>query len=229
MPTLTGTFQSSFIPGRLTTNNIVTIQEIVHSLRTRKGKQGGMVMKLDLEKAYDRVSWQFREHIPCVTGFKSNFRQLILAITTLSTLHVCWTGAVLEGFRPSRGLWQGNQLSPYLFILFMEVLGHSIVRAVELNVWAPIRLTRSGQPLSHLLFSDDLLLFGVVLFSQARVMDHVVRTFCEISGQRVNKEKSRIWFSTHTPSYLRHTICSGLHMKGTSNLGMYLGVPVLHG
>lgn len=52
-------FQSSFIPGRTTNDNIIITQEILHTLRSKKGKKGGMIFKIDLEKAYDKVSWKF--------------------------------------------------------------------------------------------------------------------------------------------------------------------------
>lgn len=47
--------QTGFIPGRHTTDNIVIAQECLHSLHRKKGKKGFMVVKIDLEKAYDRI------------------------------------------------------------------------------------------------------------------------------------------------------------------------------
>lgn len=55
IPKLIGPAQASFIPGRLSTGNIVVVQEVVHSMRRKKGRKGWMLLKLDLEKAYDRV------------------------------------------------------------------------------------------------------------------------------------------------------------------------------
>lgn len=59
MAKLTGPFQASFIPGRSTVDNVIVAQEVVHSLQRRKGCKGGFVLKVDLEKAYDRVQWSF--------------------------------------------------------------------------------------------------------------------------------------------------------------------------
>lgn len=61
MSKLIGPAQASFIPGRLSTDNIVIVQEAVHSMRRKKGKKGWMLLKLDLEKAYDRIRWDFLE------------------------------------------------------------------------------------------------------------------------------------------------------------------------
>lgn len=51
--------QGSFVPGRQITDNIIVFQRIIHSLRQRKGKKGGMVVKVDLEKEYGRLEWGF--------------------------------------------------------------------------------------------------------------------------------------------------------------------------
>lgn len=69
MMKLIGPAQSSFIPGRLSTDNIVIVQEAVHSMRRKKGKKGWMLLKLDLEKAYDRIRWDFLEDTLKAAGF----------------------------------------------------------------------------------------------------------------------------------------------------------------
>lgn len=144
-------------------------------------------------------------------------------------LSVCWKGQSLPTFQPSRGLRQGDPLSPYLFVLCMEVLSQKISREVDLRQWKPISLSKDGPPVSHLFFADDLLLVGEASFSQARVMEHLLEDFCVTSGQRVNRRKSTIWFSPKTPSYLRNSICSNFGIIATSTLGIYLGVPLEHG
>lgn len=55
MSKLTNHFQSSFILGRSTTNNIVLAQEVLHSLRWRKGRRGSFILKVDLKKPYDQI------------------------------------------------------------------------------------------------------------------------------------------------------------------------------
>lgn len=180
-----------------------------------------MILKLDLEKAYDRVSWEYLDRILLVLGFNAPLRKLIMEITTTTTLQIAWNRKLLDGFRPSRGLWQGDPLSPYMFVLCMEVLGQEIERVVEAKQWKPVRLTKNGQPLSHLFFADDLMLFGLASFSQATLMEHIVSKFSQLSGQKVNREKSRIWFAPATPSHLRNTICSSFQIKQIADLGVY--------
>ena len=59
LPHLISSIQTSFIPGKHITENIVIAQEVVHSMRKKKGKVGQMAIKVDLKKAYDRLSWEF--------------------------------------------------------------------------------------------------------------------------------------------------------------------------
>lgn len=72
---------------------------------------------------------------------------------------------------------QGDPLAPYLFVLCMEVLGQDIRAAVDSKQWKAIKLSRSGPPISHLFFADDLILFGEARNSQAYVMENILKAF----------------------------------------------------
>ena len=72
MPKLIGPAQSSFIPGRLSADNIVVVQEVVHSMKKKQGRKGWMLLKLDLEKAYDRMRWDFLEDTLRAAGLSEN-------------------------------------------------------------------------------------------------------------------------------------------------------------
>lgn len=77
-------FQSSFIPGRSTNDNVIITQEILHTLRLKKGKRGGMVFKIDLEKAYDKISWAFLEET--LRFFKLNDTWISLIMECVSNV-----------------------------------------------------------------------------------------------------------------------------------------------
>ncbi|KAH1113984.1 hypothetical protein J1N35_007362 [Gossypium stocksii] len=77
------------------------------------------------------------------------------AITT-ATMQVLWNGVPTEKFKPARGVRQGCLLSPYLFVLCMEWLGHSFQTSIASKDWLSIKLSRNGPSLSHLFFADDL-------------------------------------------------------------------------
>jgi len=95
---LIGPAQSSFIPGRLSPDNIVVVQEAVHSMRRKKGRKGWMLLKLDLEKAYDHIRWDFLEDTLRAAGLEESWVQWILQCVTGPSMSVLWNGEKTEGF-----------------------------------------------------------------------------------------------------------------------------------
>lgn len=97
-------------------DNVLIFQEIIHTLRTRKGKKGYMAIKLDLEKAYDKLQWPFITETLKFFGFDQNFITLIEKCVSTSTMAIACRGEYLDSFKPHRGLRQGDPISPiYLF------------------------------------------------------------------------------------------------------------------
>jgi len=130
MTKLIGPAQSSFIPGRLSAGNIVVVQEAVHSMRRKKGRKGWMLLKLDLEKAYDRLRWDFLEDTLRAAGLSEIWVGRIMECVSGPSMCILWIGEKTESFKPERGLRQGDPLSPYLFVLCMGRLCHLINGAV---------------------------------------------------------------------------------------------------
>lgn len=129
---------------------------------------------------------------------------------------------------PFRGVRQGDLLSPYLFILCMERLGHLINKAVDEGTWKPIQLNSGGPLISHLFFPDDLLLFGETLVNQMEFMLDWLEVFCGCFGQKVSVENTRMLVSenVHHNRALELSDLSGFQL--TSDHGKYLGVPLIH-
>ena len=92
MPKLIGPAQASFIPGRLSTENIVVVQEAVHSMRKKKGRRGWMLLKLDLEKAYDRIRWDFLEDTLYAAKLPGIWIQWIMQCVTNPRMSLLWNG-----------------------------------------------------------------------------------------------------------------------------------------
>ncbi|KAH9735403.1 putative ribonuclease H protein [Citrus sinensis] len=194
LPELIGPHQTSFVPGRHIIENIVVAQEIIHSMRRKTGNRGQMAIKVDLEKAYDRLSWDFIQDTLLETGLPTDFVHITMNCITTARMNVLWEGECTDDFIPSRGIRQGDPISPYIFVLFIERLSHGICHAVNMGEWKPIRLARHGTPLTLFFFADDLLLLAEASCDQAKVLNTVLDVFCTSSGEKVNKAITHNFF-----------------------------------
>lgn len=122
--------QTSFVPGWQITDNIIVFQEVLNSMRTRKSAVGWMIMKVDLEKAYDRLAWNFIEDTLTDIGFNQEWRRNIMECVTSTRLAVNWNWNTSRLFLPKRGIRQGDPISPLLFVLCIEGLAISLQ-----NLW----------------------------------------------------------------------------------------------
>ena len=220
--------QCSFIKGRQSSDNIILVQEIIHSMRNMRKKNGFMAIKIDLEKAYDRIQWNFIFDCLRELEIPENIQKVIQKCVSTPLMNILWNGADAGSFKPTRGVRQGDPLSPYLFVLAMEKLGHLIQTAVNDKDWQPFQISKKGIAISHLFFADDLILFAKADMEQAGVVKAILDDFCEVSGQRVNASKSRIFFSKNVNHIRSKEICDFLEFTPTSNLGKYLGMPIIH-
>ncbi|XP_019167626.1 PREDICTED: uncharacterized protein LOC109163328 [Ipomoea nil] len=177
---LVGQNQTSFVPGRSITENILVYQEVLHSMRTRRGNLGWLIMKIDLEKAYDRLSWSFIYDTLNDIGFNHAWRRNINECISTSRLSVLWNGQHTEWFRPGRGIRQGDPLSPLLFVLCIERFSHIIQESKLAGRWKGISIARNAPLISHLFFADDLILFGEATLEQAVEMKNCLDWFCSL-------------------------------------------------
>lgn len=99
--------QSAFVPDRWIAENQVIVQEMLHSFKTRKVKTGLMAIKLDLQKAYDKVNWKFIQSVLRRFGFRDIFISWITACLSSMSFEVIVNGGKSKQFKPSRGLRQG--------------------------------------------------------------------------------------------------------------------------
>ena len=123
---LVSPFQTAFVPERKGLDNVLVAQEFFYALDKKKGKEGYMAIKVDLEKAYDRMEWCFIHKVLHAYHFPQSLIRVIMSYVTSTKVSILCNGGKLEAFNPSRGLRQGDLLSPYIFILCLEYLGHLI-------------------------------------------------------------------------------------------------------
>ena len=148
------------MPGRQIQDNIIVAQEVLHKFRKVRGKSGLMAWKIDLAKAYDRIQWDFIKEVLNEVGIEGKINRLIMSCISSVQFKVIVNGEATDSFRPMSGIRQGDPLSPYLFVLCMEKLSHLINQKLVEGSWKPVKTSRNGPVISHLFFTDDLILFG---------------------------------------------------------------------
>lgn len=111
-----------------------------------------------------------------------NLISLIMHRISFVQTNVLWHGQQSQFFSPKRGLREGDPLSLYIFILCMEKLPHLISRAVEVGDCKSITVGRNGTKILHLMFADDLLLFGQVKEKQMQCMHDIIVDFEDMLG-----------------------------------------------
>ena len=225
---LVSPIQSAFVPGRKGVDNAIIVQELIHTISKKKGGVRYLAVKVDLEKAYDKLEWSFIKETLLKANFPRELIDLIMNCVSSTTTSVLFNEGNLDPFRPSRGIRQGDPLSPYLFILCMEVLGHLIEGKCREKLWTPVKASRSGIAFSHLFFADDLVLFAKANSSNCSAIKDALDEFCNRSGQSISEAKSRVFFSPNVDRDTRKSLCDILGFSSTPNLGKYLGFPIQH-
>lgn len=132
-----------------------------------------------------------------------------------------------DGFlKPQSGLRQGCSLSPYMFILGMDLLSRSLALKVRLGILKGVSLAPSARPITDSLYADDLLLLGSATPNEAQVLMQTVQDFAMVSGQKVGPLKSTLWFSNNTPIHIRDEITTIMGVSNTDPFVTYLGAPL---
>ncbi|XP_061365840.1 uncharacterized protein LOC133309118 [Gastrolobium bilobum] len=221
--------QVNFIPKRNIQDNIIIVQELIHSMHRMKGKKSFFSIKIDLEKAYDKLNWEFIKSVLEDLKLPGDLVAAIMGCVTSPFIEVLWNGARTQGFYSKRGIRQGDPISPYLFVLCMEKLTHLIMDEVGRKNWHPIKAGRSGPLISHLMFMDDIILLAEASLSQLDCITSCLEKFSRMSGQCVSMEKSCIYFSKNTSQETVDSISSVSGFKIVKNIGCYLGALMRHG
>ena len=127
--------------------------------KKRWGKIGQVAIKLDMSKAYDRVEWGYLQRVMEKMAFHAKWVQLIMACITTAQFSVLVNDNPTGYILPSRGLRQGDPLSPYLFLFYAKRLTTLLRKAETDGIIRGVAANRGGPCISHLVFAYDILLF----------------------------------------------------------------------
>lgn len=178
--------QFAFVQGRHITDCIFIVNEMTHSMQQNLTQ--GAIFKVDFEKAFDSIRWDFLTQILELQGFGSKWIGWIMSILSTTRLSILINGSPTREFTMSKGLRQGDPLSPLLYILVSEVLHLLIQRAEEVNIITGCKLDKYVS-LKHLQFADDTIVFLDNKASSFRGIKSVLIIFQMLTGLKVNFHK----------------------------------------
>ncbi|GJS84297.1 RNA-directed DNA polymerase, eukaryota [Tanacetum coccineum] len=182
--------QLAFIAERQILDGPFILNEILQWSKTKK-KQS-LIFKVDFEKAYDSVRWDFLDDILKKFGFGEKWCKWIQSCLRSSRGSILINGSPTKEVQFYKGLKQGDPLSPFLFILIMESLHLSFQRVVDNGMFNGIKLS-SSLSISHLFYADDAVFMGQWCDGNISTLIHVLEFFfCRASGLRINMSKSKI-------------------------------------
>ncbi|CAL1361463.1 unnamed protein product [Linum trigynum] len=225
LPHIISPFQNGFIKGRCISDNILIGQEVMQFLKTKVfGQDKWMALKLDMEKAYDRVEWGFLFHIMESMGFCTQWMKWVKACVTTVRFSMLLNGNEYGYFQPQRGIRQGDPLSPLLFAIYTEAFAAMISQAVATSTLHDLKVHRSAPPLSHLFYADDSYLFLRASVPECANLLHLLAEYERYSGQRVNLHKSAMCGSANVSEQELLSLSSFLGVATMSPDDKYLGL-----
>jgi hypothetical protein len=229
LPIIISKNQSAFILGWLILDNVLVAYETLHSMHTRMwGRVGYMAIKLDMSKTYDCVEWVFMDEVMRM-GFVERWMRLVMKCLTSISYSVIVNGCPVGCIRPTRGLRQEDPLSPYLFILCAKVLSFKLYQAERNGYLDGVPTSPRGPRLNHLFFADDSLLFCKATLSDWQWMAFILEGYENASGQRLNRDKTVVFFSRNTCVEARALILDMTGVPSSQMYDNYLGLPALVG
>jgi hypothetical protein len=178
--------QSAFIKKRSLHDNFVMVRKVARKINMRRNT--GVLIKLDLARAFDSISWSFLFEVLRRMGFGERFLKWIALLLHTVNTKVLVNGVPGDRIYHGRGLRQGDPTSPMLFVAAMETLTAIMKRAVQANLFGNLAGISPLQRIS--IYADDVVLFVKPECRELWAVRHILNTFGEASGLHVNLRKT---------------------------------------
>ncbi|KAF5797593.1 putative RNA-directed DNA polymerase [Helianthus annuus] len=215
--------QSAFLGGRNILDSPLIISETI--AWAKKNKQGLFIFKVDFEKAYDSINWKFLFFLMECMAFPEKWICWIKGCLSSGTGSILVNGSPTEEFRYKRGLRQGDPMSPFIFIMAMEIISLFMNRVMNAGLYEGIKIPNDGPLLSHLCYADDVLFLGRWSVENAVTLSRLLRWLNLVSGLKVNFQKSKLYgFGVGEEEKLR--LANVLKCEVGKLPFSYLGIPI---
>ncbi|GJW80608.1 protein LAZ1 [Tanacetum coccineum] len=196
--------QSAFVPGRRISDNILSTQELMHNYHLDHGPPR-RAFKVDIQKAYDTVDWDFLRCVLVGFGFHPRMIGWIMECVTSTSFSLNINGSIHGYFKGKRGLWQGDPMSPYLFTLVMEILTPMLHRRVIMDVLEEFKdasglvpsLPKSTAYFCNVLNYVKLEILGILPFEEE--LEQSMRGFLWCQGDMRRGKAKVAWDSVCLP------------------------------
>ncbi|GKC45169.1 RNA-directed DNA polymerase, eukaryota, reverse transcriptase zinc-binding domain protein, partial [Tanacetum coccineum] len=181
--------QSAFIKHRQILDGPLMVNEVIQWSKRKKAKL--MVFKIDFEKAFDSISWDFLFQVMRFMGFSVKWIKWISGCLLSATSSILINGSPTREFNIHRGLRQGDPLSPFLFIIAMEGLHVAVEDAMAAGLYRGFKVNTLN--LSHFFFADDALFIGDWSRANIKSLVSILECFHRVSGLKINFHKSNLF------------------------------------
>jgi len=227
LPNIISVEQRGFIRGRNIKDCIILASEAINVL-DKKSFGGNLALKIDVSKAFDTLNWTFLIKVLKAFGFSDIFCFWINSILHSATISILINGSQHGYFNCTRGVRQGDPLSPLLFCIVEEVLSRGITKLVQEGKVELISASRNSQIPSHCFYADDLMVYCRGKISGLEALKELFTQYAYCSGQSINLRKSSIHAGGINQQRLNHL--ANLLGFSIGNLPfIYLGVPIFKG
>ncbi|KAG7534826.1 Reverse transcriptase domain [Arabidopsis thaliana x Arabidopsis arenosa] len=158
-------------------------------------------------------------------GFSEYWIRLVMECVKTVQYQVLINGTPYGEIKPTRGLRQGDPLSPYLFVICTEMLVRMLQKAEGEKQITGLKVARGAPSITHMLFADDSLFYCQEKDSEINQVVRIIEEYSLASGQRVNYQKSSIYFGKQIPLERREEVKQKLGISQEGGEGIYLGLP----
>jgi len=223
MPLIIDDCQSAFLSDRGLMDNVVMANEVLEE--TRRKTKSGVCFKVDFEKTYDSVRWSFLLDMLRRLGFHDKWILWVKGFLASSYVSVLVNGSPSEEFKPSRGLRQGDPLTPFLFLVVAEGLARMVRQALRKDMLKGVKVGRNNIECYLLQFVDDTLFMCEDSFDNIFAIKAILRCYEMVAGLKVNFHKSKL-VGIDVDSFVMNTYAKTLNCNTMRIPFQYLGVEV---